>query len=63
MTSDVQTILNSFELLPDSAKQEVASVIIHRILELDSPPLSDLDFTSAADELFSELDRNESRNG
>jgi len=41
MTSDIQAILHSFEMLPDLAKQEVAFEIIHRIVGLDVPPLSD----------------------
>jgi hypothetical protein len=59
MTTQSQEILRSFELLPDIEKREVASEIIRRSLQLHSPPLSDEELTSLADELFLQLDRSE----
>ena len=59
MGTDIQGILQSFDLLPDSQKREVVSEIVRRSLQLDWPLLSDDDLVSAADDLFLQLDRNE----
>jgi hypothetical protein len=63
MATDIQSILQSFDLLPDSQKREVAFEIVRRSLQLDTPPLSDDDLVSAADDLFLQLDRNEGGDG
>lgn len=63
MATDVQTILQSYEMLTDAAKQEVAAEIIRRSKSLDLPPLTDEQLTSLADDLFLEIDRRESHDG
>ncbi len=60
MTTQVETILHSFELLPDADKRELASEIVRRTLKSDQPPLSDEDLTSIAEESFLALDQEES---
>ena len=61
MTTEAESVLRSFELLPDAEKREVASAIIRRSMELDVPPLSDDDLVSAAEELFLKLDQEEAK--
>lgn len=60
MTTDVQTFLHTFDLLPDGDKRTLATEILRRSLALDQPPLSDEALTEAADMLFQDLDRRES---
>ena len=59
MSTEVEGILQSFELLPEHDKRELASEIIRRSLTLHLPALSDEQLVSAAEELFLELDRGE----
>ena len=59
MTSEVQDILQSFELLCDAEKRELAAEIVRRSLNLDASPLSDEQLVFTAEERFLELDRNE----
>ncbi|MDZ7289491.1 MAG: hypothetical protein ONB44_19125 [candidate division KSB1 bacterium] len=61
METAVQTILQSYELLPEFEKRKVAYEIIRRSLEFNLPPLSDEELVINADELFLELDRRESK--
>jgi len=63
MSAAVQSILQSFELLPDFERRELASEIIKRTIEFNLPPLSDEDLVFHAEELFLELDRSELKNG
>jgi predicted HAD superfamily phosphohydrolase len=63
MTTQVQELLHSFDLLPDSDKRELATEILRRSATLDSAPLSDEELIGAADDLFSRLDRQEAENG
>ena len=60
MTLSVQQILNSFDLLLEEEKKEVASAIISRTVTLDLPPLTDEELVLCTEELFLELDRQES---
>jgi hypothetical protein len=60
MTTDAQNLLRSFDLLQEVDKREVAYQIIHRSLALDMPALSDEQLTAAADEIFLEIDKEES---
>jgi hypothetical protein len=60
MNTAVQHVLESFDRLPDSDKQQVAAEIIRRLAHIDFPPLSDQDLVLSAEELFLELDRQES---
>lgn len=62
METAVQTILQSYELLPEFAKRKVAYEIIRRSVEFNLPPLSDEELVLNAEELFLELDRRESKN-
>lgn len=61
MTSDVQNILHTFDSLPDADKRVLASEILRRSATLDQPPLSDVQLTEVADELFQEMDRQEDK--
>ena len=60
MTAQVETILQSFDLLPDVEKRELASEIVRRTLKCDTPPLSDEEFVAIAENLFLDLDKSES---
>ena len=60
MTAITRNIIQSFELLTESEKKDVASEIIRRSLKLYLPPLSDKEFVLNAEELFLELEKNES---
>ena len=60
MSTDIQGILHSYELLPDGEKRELAVEILRRSLNLESPPLDDDEFVAAADELFLQIDQEES---
>ena len=63
MSTQVQEILRSFEVLPDGDKRELASEILRRSLTLDTPPLSDEELVGAAEAVFLALDRNEAADG
>jgi len=60
MTTSSQNILDSFDQLPESEKQQVASEIIRRTVNLNLPALSDEELVLSAEELFLELDQRES---
>ena len=60
MTRSVEELLNSFEQLPEAEKRELASEIIKRSLALDLPELSDESLILAADQIFLQLDKEES---
>ena len=59
MATTVRSLLHSFERLPESDKRELAAEIMRRSLRFDFPPVSDVEFVKAADEVFQELDRRE----
>lgn len=59
MSTATQSILESFNQLPEPEKRELAAEIIRWTANLDFPPLTDEDLVIAADELFIELDRAE----
>lgn len=61
MSPAVQTLIESFDHLPDQDKSVAASEILRRSVALDLPPLSDKDFVSAAEAVFLELEREEER--
>ena len=63
MSASVKHILKTFDLLSDKEKKEVASEIIRRSINFDLPPLSDEELVLSAEELFLELDRQESKDG
>ena len=60
MTRSVEELLNSFEKLPEAQKRELASEIIKRSLAFDLPQLSDDSLLFAADQVFLQLDKDES---
>jgi len=62
MSISVQNLLNSFELLTDIEKRELASEIIRRTLCFDFPPLTDEELVFNAEAIFLELDNSESTN-
>jgi hypothetical protein len=57
MTTQVQTFLESFDMLSSIDKQELAAEILKRSQLLDAPPLTDEQLIGAAEETFLELDR------
>jgi hypothetical protein len=62
MTTDVKEILNTFDLLPDNDKKDLASEILRRTVHFDFPPLTDEELIQSAERLFLDLDRRESQN-
>ncbi len=60
MTKSVEQLLKSFEQLPEAEKRELASEIIKRSLGLDLPELSDESLIVTADQIFLQLDKEES---
>ena len=60
MTRSVEELLNSFEKLSEAQKRELASEIIKRSLAFDLPQLSDDSLLFAADQVFLQLDKDES---
>jgi hypothetical protein len=61
MSESAQEILESFDQLDESEKQEVASEILRRTLSFDISPLSDDELLLSAEEIFLELDRREAK--
>ena len=59
MTTTAENLISIFDTLPEPEKREVATVILHRTLEFDLPPLSDDELVLSAEELFLALDREE----
>ncbi|MBD1845072.1 hypothetical protein H6F89_17030 [Cyanobacteria bacterium FACHB-63] len=59
MNSAAQQLLNSFEQLPDSEKQQVATEILRRTLIQDIPELSGEALILNAEALFLSLDESE----
>ncbi|PSB23625.1 hypothetical protein [Stenomitos frigidus] len=59
MTASVQELLNTFDRLTDSARLDLALEILKRTAHLDFPPLSDESLVLNAEELFLELDEQE----
>ena len=63
MNKSVESLLESFERLPDEAKREAALEILRRSVQLNLPPLEDEAHVEAADNIFLELDQRESQHG
>ena len=63
MSTSVQDLLNSFDLLSYAEKRELAAEIMRRAATLDQPPLSDEELTLNAEALFLELDQREAADG
>jgi hypothetical protein len=60
MTALVQELLDTFDRLTDSERLDLVLEILKRTVYLDFPPLSDEDLVLNAEELFLELDEQES---
>jgi len=63
MITSVKDILQSFELLSENEKKELASEIMRRAVKFNLPPLTDKELISCAEELFLDLDQREFQNG
>lgn len=61
MDKMVETLLKTFEHLPDDAKREAAAEILKRTAKFELPPLNEDALLEAADSVFLELDKKESR--
>jgi len=59
MTTQVQNILTSIDMLPDADKRELTAEILRRSQMFDAPPLTDQQLIGAAEDAFLELDRRE----
>jgi len=59
MTASVQELLTTFDSLTEPERLEIVSEILKRVTHLDFPPLSDEDLVWNAEELFLELDKQE----
>ena len=57
MTTQVREILASFDRLREDDKREVVTEFLRRSVTTDALPLSDEELVAAADDLFSQLDR------
>ena len=62
MMTSVQNLLNSFELLSESEKREIALEILKRTVSFDWQPLTDEELALSAEEIFLELDKRELEN-
>jgi hypothetical protein len=60
MTAIAQEILHSFDQLPREEQLEIAQQILARLVNFDFPPLTEDDLVLSAEELFLELDQQES---
>jgi len=59
MSPAVQSLIQSFDHLPESDKRTAASEILRRSRDLELPALSDDDLVAAAETVFLALDRAE----
>lgn len=62
MNSMSQQLLDSFEQLSESEKQQVAAEILRRTISLDIPSFSDEELILSAEALFLSLDEFEAEN-
>ena len=60
LTKSVEQLLKTFDQLSEEEKRELASEIIKRSISLDLPELSDDSLLLAADQVFLQLDKEES---
>ena len=63
ISTTVEELLKSFDLLPEIEKHKVVKEILRRSLELRSTTLTDEELASNAEQVFLELDRRESEDG
>lgn len=59
MTPTVEHLLQSFELLSELEKRDLAVEVLRRTEIFDAPAFSDEELALAADDLFLSLDREE----
>ncbi|HWQ35029.1 MAG TPA: hypothetical protein VNQ79_19445 [Blastocatellia bacterium] len=59
MDTQIQNILDSFDHLPESSKQEVATEILRRTVRAELPELSEQEVEFSIERFFDELDRAE----
>lgn len=59
MTTSVKEFLSTFDRLPESERLDVAVEILRRVVQFEFPPLSEEDLILNAEEIFLELDRQE----
>ncbi len=59
---DSRVLLNTFELLSDNEKKDLASEILRRTVQFNFPSLTDEELIHSAERLFLDLDRRESKN-
>jgi hypothetical protein len=63
ISTTVEELLKSFDLLPELEKHRVAAEILRRSLALTSAPLTDDELALNAEQVFLDLDRRESQDG
>ena len=61
MARPVEVLLESFERLPAEAKREAAAEILRRSASLDVPPVDEEELVQATEDVFLELDHEESK--
>lgn len=59
MTSEAKHLIEEFEALPDSAKQEVLAELLRVAGEIEYPELTDDDLRAVASETFAAYDAEE----
>ncbi len=59
MGTPTENLIATFGQLPHMEKQEVASAILRRTLQIEFPPVSDEELVLSAEETFLEFDRRE----
>jgi hypothetical protein len=60
MTVGVKELLKTFDKMTDSEQLEVAIEVLQRVIHLDFLPLSDEDLALNAENIFLQLDQQES---
>ena len=63
MTESVESLLDSFDRLPEEAKREAASEILKRSAGFDLPPLPEEALIQATEDIFLRLEEQESNHG
>jgi hypothetical protein len=63
MKKSVEDLLESFERLPEDAKLEAVSEILKRSMQFELPALDDEALVQSANDVFLNLDQEESRRG
>ncbi|MBI2986123.1 MAG: hypothetical protein HYY45_05065 [Deltaproteobacteria bacterium] len=61
MTQPAEKIIESFDALTDAEKREVIALLLRKAATLEHPSMTDDELLAAADQVFLELDRDESK--